>query len=192
MASRRHPRGLGGAFTLTELLVVVVIISIMSVAILAEMHGTFQDALLRAASRQLAGAFNLASSEAISFNRPYRVRLDRNSGRWLLEKSARGGSDFFPALETSGSSGTLDPRIAIRILDSRVISAADGSSQQPPEDADDSTAPASLLAAESVTFYPDGTADARQIILTDRDGFRLNLRISPVTSRVQVTTMEHS
>ena len=44
---------------------------------------------------------------------------------------------------------------------------------------------------EAVTFYPDGTADARQIELTDRDGFRLALRINPVTSRVQVTAMEH-
>jgi hypothetical protein len=49
--------------------------------------------------------------------------------------------------------------------------------------------PAGLEAA--VTFYPDGTADARQIELADRDGFRLALRINPITSRVQITKMEH-
>ena len=34
-------------------------------------------------------------------------------------------------------------------------------------------------------FYPDGTADAREIQLEDRDGFRLVLRINPTTARVQ-------
>jgi prepilin-type N-terminal cleavage/methylation domain-containing protein len=83
-------------FTLVEMLVVVVIISIMSVAIVAEMHGTFQDALLRSTSRELAGACNVASSRAISVNRPHRIRLDRLAHRYFLERSTRGGSDFFP------------------------------------------------------------------------------------------------
>ena len=49
----------------------------------------------------------------------------------------------------------------------------------------------SVLGEESVTFYADGTADERQIELADRDGFRLALRINPVTSRVKVTAMGH-
>jgi type II secretion system protein H len=81
-------------FTLVEMLVVVVIISIMSVAVVAEMHGTFQDALLRSTSRELADAFNLASSRAISVNRPHRIRLDRLEHRYVLERSTRGGTDF--------------------------------------------------------------------------------------------------
>jgi prepilin-type N-terminal cleavage/methylation domain-containing protein len=101
------------AFTLVEMLVVVVIISIMSVAIIAEMRGTFQDALLRSTSRELAGAFNLASSRAISINRPLRVRLDTLAHRWLLERSTRGGTDFYPVRDLPGSFGTLDARIAI-------------------------------------------------------------------------------
>ena len=48
-----------------------------------------------------------------------------------------------------------------------------------------------IVPEEAVTFYPDGTADARQIELADRDGFRLALRINPITSRVQITAMEH-
>ena len=118
-----NPRG----FTLVEMLVVVVIISIMSVAIVAEMHGTFQDALLRSTSRELAGACSVASSRAITVNRPHRLRLDRVAHRYFLERSARGGTDFLPVRDIPGGSGTLDPRITIHVLEPGINSPDDAS-----------------------------------------------------------------
>ena len=115
-------------FTLIEMLVVIVIISIMSVVIVAEMHGTFQDALLRSTSRELASAFNVASSRAISINRPHRIRIDRSTHRYFLERSTRGGTDFYPVQDAPGSSGNLDSRITINILEPGVNS---------PDDADE-------------------------------------------------------
>src|SRR5208283_5216302 len=133
-AIRNPQSAMGGrGFTLVELLVVVVIISIMSVAIIAEMHGTFQDALLRSTGRELAGAFNLASSRAISINRPHRVRLDRAAHRYFLERSTRGGADFFPAPDVPGGSGTLDSRITIAIREPGV-DAPDDAGEEPPGD----------------------------------------------------------
>lgn len=38
---------------------------------------------------------------------------------------------------------------------------------------------------QTITLYPDGTADAVEIVLRDREGFRLGLRINPITARVQ-------
>ena len=35
-----------------------------------------------------------------------------------------------------------------------------------------------------------GTADAAEIILRDRDGFRLYLRINPITARVELVDLE--
>jgi prepilin-type N-terminal cleavage/methylation domain-containing protein len=177
------------AFTLVEMLVVVVIISIMSAAIVGEMHGTFQEALLRATSRELAGAFNVASSRAISLNRPLRVRLDRLAHRYVLERGARGGSDFFPVRDIPGATGTLDARIAISILEPGVNSPNDAG-EEPSEVSGNPVGAPSAGSEEAVTFYPDGTADARQIELADRDGFRLALRINPITSRVQITALE--
>jgi hypothetical protein len=43
---------------------------------------------------------------------------------------------------------------------------------------------------ELVTFYPDGTADAKELLLRDRDGFSLGLRINPITARVHVVELE--
>jgi prepilin-type N-terminal cleavage/methylation domain-containing protein len=180
----------GRGFTLVELLVVVAIISIMSVAIVAEMRGTFQDALLRSTSRELASAFSAASSRSISLNRPHRIRLDRAAHRYFLERGRRGGSDFFPVPDVPGGSGKLDARIAIRIRQPGVDSPDDAGG----EPSGDSGSPADSTAPgleDAIAFYPDGTADSRQIELADRDGFRLALRINPITSRVQITTMEH-
>jgi len=176
------------AFTLIEMLVVVVIVSIMSVAIVAEMHGTYQDALLRATGRELAAACNAASSRAISVNRPHRIHLDRPGHRYILERGARGGSDFFPVRDVPGGSGTLDARITINILEPGV-NAPDDAGGEPPEGSGNAGQLASGGLEDAITFYADGTADARQIELADRDGFRLALRINPITSRVQITAM---
>jgi type II secretion system protein H len=190
MGGNRNNGGGRRGFTLVEMLVVVAIISIMSVAIVAEMHGTFQDALLRSTSRELAGACNVASSRAIAVNRPYRIRLDRLSHRYVLERSTRGGSDFLPARDIPGGSGTLDSHITIHILESGVNLAEDAG-EEPPGDSRNAGDLPSNDSEEAVTFYPDGTADDRQIELVDRDGFRLALRINPITSRVQVKAAEH-
>lgn len=164
------------AFTLIELMVVVVIIAILSGVIVAEMGGTFQDALLRSSSRQLISVFSVASSRAISLNRLLRVRIDRATGRYAVEKHAR-GDEFIPAEDISGGSGALDSRISVRIAEAdEVERAATGSPERTPSNA--------------INFYPDGTADGREIELRDRDGFGLSLRVNPVTARVQVLPLE--
>ena len=43
---------------------------------------------------------------------------------------------------------------------------------------------------EGFSFYSDGTADAGEVLLRDRDGFRLALRINAVTARVQIVELE--
>jgi type II secretion system protein H len=161
---KNNPRG---GFTLIELMVVVVLIAIMSAVIMGEMSGTFQDALLRSSSRQLINVFNLASSRAISLNRLHRVRLDRVMGRYTVEKQER-GKKFAPVKDVAGSEGMFDSRISIRVREL-------GETE---------------TASDTVSFYADGTADNREVELRDRDGFGLALRVSPITSRVQIMELE--
>src|SRR5690349_11843034 len=47
------------AFTLMELMVVVVLIGILSAVIIPEMRGTYEEAVLRSTSRELVNAFNI-------------------------------------------------------------------------------------------------------------------------------------
>jgi type II secretion system protein H len=168
------------AFTLIELMVVLIVIAIMSAVIVGEMSGGFQDALLRSSGRQLISVFNFASSRAISVNRLYRVRFDRGTGRYFVEKHAR-GDQFVPTRDGPGSEGAIDSRISIRVQESGEMETASAEVQTDrPERAPDN----------AVNFYPDGTTDGRQIELRDRDGFGLALLVSSVTARVQIIELE--
>ncbi len=117
------------AFTLMEMVVVVVVIGIISAMIIPEMKGTFDDALLRSTGRELMNVFSLASSRAVSFNQSCRVQLDTQTGRYLVERQVRDGGreDFVPLKDVSGAEGRLDPRIAVEIRQSGEDSAGNNS-----------------------------------------------------------------
>lgn len=170
------------AFTLFEMVVVVVLIGIMAAMIIPEMKGTLDDALLRSTSRDLINVFNLASSRAVSFNQSYRVKLDMSGGRYLMERQVNDGTreDFVPVKDVSGAEGRLDSRIAIEISQPDETSSEGVADNSPPEP--------DLL--DAVSFYSDGTADAAEIKLRDRDGFQMVLRLNPITGRVRLTEPE--
>jgi len=169
-------------FTLIELMVVITIIGIMTALMIPEMKGSFQDALLRSTGRELVNVFDLAYSGSVSLNQIRRVRLDEKTGRYLLEKQTQenGEEMFAPADDVPGSKGQLDSRIAVEF-------------HRPDDVALDESRETVSERREGeaiITFYPDGTADPGMVLLRDRQGFRLQLRINPVTARVQVVELE--
>jgi len=175
-------------FTLIELMVVIVLGAIMAAAIIPEMKGTYEDALLRAASREWVGVCSIAASRAISLNQSHRVRLDQKSRRYWLERKTGEGepAGFVPVRDVPGSEGELDARISIAI---RI-------SGEEPAEAREAAAPSASERESSVatpdqtiSFYADGTADAAEILLHDREGFRRILRINPTTARLQISQL---
>jgi len=174
------------AFTLIELMVVIALIGILSAMIVPEMRGTYEEALLRSTSRHLVNLCSLASSRAISLQQIRRVRLDPTRGRYVIEKPApraRTGDEFVPDREVADSEGELDTRIAIRFQ----RPAANPEEPEGPQEKTSAGPEANELAGEVIlTFHPDGTADAGEIQLRDRQGFGLLLRLSPATARVRV------
>jgi prepilin-type N-terminal cleavage/methylation domain-containing protein len=177
------------AFTLIELTVVILLIAIMSAAIIPAMRGTYQDALLRSTSRDLVNSLGIAYSRAVSLNQLHRIRFDTRTGRYLIERRDPAGvrEEFLPIKDIPGCEGTLDARISLLIH------------KQGDEASDASSQPANLPAGgdqamaetdSTVSFYPDGTADAVELELRDRDGFRLALQINPTTARVHIVELK--
>jgi type II secretion system protein H len=171
-------------FTLIELMVVIVIIGIMTAMMIPEMKGTFQDALLRSTSRELINVFDLAYSRAVSLNQLRRVRLDEKSGRYFVEKQVteNGRESFVPVDDVPGVKGELDSRITVEFQPPGEIPSEAGPALVAPTAEND-------FEGVTISFYPDGTTDGGDILLRDRDGFRLRLQINPVTARVHILEM---
>jgi type II secretion system protein H len=179
-------RGGKRGFTLIELMVVIVLISILTAMIVPEMRGTFQDALLRSTARKLVDVLTLANSSAITTSRPHVVQLDIRGSRYRIEKGSKESEQAGTpsSREVTGGEGNIDPRISIRVR--KVEEEPDDESERVPESRKDSDKP---VPQGDISFYPDGTADAAEITLRDHDGFALALRINPATSRVQIVEM---
>ncbi len=171
------------AFTLMELMVVIIIIGIMTAAIIPEMRGTFEDALLRSTGRDLVNVCSLANSRAVSLNQACCVTIDSQTGRYQLEQKVREGArdNFIPLKDVSGAEGKLDARIKIEVRQPDEVFAGDNSAQ----------AGAENISSEVISFYADGTADAAEILLRDHAGFQLILQLNPVTSRIQIVEPTH-
>ena len=174
--SRRDRRQ---GFTLIEMMMVLLLMALMTALIVPEMKGTYEEALLRSTCGELANTFSLASSQAVSLDQLHRVRLDRQTGRYFVERRgpATRGKVYLPVQDLPGSEGKFDPRITIEFR--RPSEASPSSEPDLPTGELD----------ETIAFYPDGTAEAREILLRDRNGFRLAFRINPITARVQMVEL---
>jgi Tfp pilus assembly protein FimT len=170
-------------------MVVLALIAILSALIIPEMRGTFEDSLLRSTSRDLVNIFSIAASRAVSQNQLHRVRIDLTTGRYVIEKRVREtakGEEFIPINGDSDSQGKLDTRISIQIH----------KLEEPPADSSDQSAPEPARNLETgqpidtISFNSDGTADRAELLLRDRQGFRLGLVINPITSHVKIVQLD--
>jgi type II secretion system protein H len=175
-------------FTLIEIMIVVVLIGIMTAMIIPEMKGTFQDAVLRSTARNIVEVLNLANSQAVSLNQVHKVYFDSRSHRYSIERAAHGRDRIDTAQpEVIGGSGEINGSLSIELqkidVDTEEREEEPGESFKQDEAFQDRR-------RDVVAFYPNGTADATEIVLKDRDGFRLLLRINPINARVQIMSQE--
>jgi type II secretion system protein H len=170
------------AFTLLELVVVLVLIGVLAAMIVPQMQGSFEEASLRKSARQLISVFGLAYSRAVSTHHVQRVNIDPASRHYFVEESltrATSGTEFKPLNDLSGFSGEIESRVSIELRDPSESANEEDSNPPAPANDLDST-------FSGVAFYPDGTAIGREIVLKDRAGFQLVLQVNSATSHVQI------
>ncbi len=168
MNSRLSQRSGRRGFTLIELLVVILLITILTAVLVPEMRGTFEEALLRSSARQLVGACGVAYGRSVADGQVYRLRFDSTTGKFKVERRAEGMPSAPDRVDVPGGTGTIDPRVVVQL--------------RPGE----GEVPSSPAEGEGVSFFPDGTAEGAEFILRDRAGFRLSIRINPVTARPKI------
>jgi type II secretion system protein H len=170
--ARVHNRS---GFTLLELMIVVVLIGVMTGVILAEMRGTFEDALLRTTARKLIAAANYANARAIARGEPHLLTIDLRAHRFSVHHNTRGDSGSRQVVEEEG---TLDERIKIELREAARPRTSD-------EEIEPLASPENESEPHVIRFLPDGTAEAREILLRDRTGAELLLRVSQAIGRLK-------
>ena len=148
-------------------MVVIVLLVIVTALIVPEMRSTFEDAVLRSTSRKLVAAMKLAHSRAVSMQQTHRLVLEPGAGRFVIERPAsrEEGGGYIQMTDTPGGAGDLDKKVTVQVRKE-----------------DEENAP-------RVAFYPNGTADAAEILLRDREGFGIGLRINSITARITAQTL---
>jgi hypothetical protein len=116
-----------------------------------------------------------ASNRAIATHQTQTLRIDEKSGRFAVRAKAQEVDER----DATFTEGELDQRIALII-------------REPKRDAETEemeTETAATTQLDTISFYPDGSADAREFLLRDRAGVELALRINPASSRVRIIEM---
>lgn len=187
MRPAAHNLGSRSGFTLIELMVVLTLIAILTAAIVPEMRGSLEGTLLRSSSRKLVEILALANSRAVSRNETHRVYFDIQKGHFQLERQAGRSArpvGFFPVQDISATAGELDPRIALELRPSPGVSPSDAPIARPSTTSRPN--PKASPPTHSISFQPDGTTDAIDLVLHDRSGHQVILRLNPITARIRI------
>jgi type II secretory pathway pseudopilin PulG len=170
-------------------MVVLVVIGIMAAAIIPEMRGSYEDAILRSTARELVSVFDVASSRAVSMNQTLRFQIDARTSRYFVGRKVSNGDGpeaYSPLRDVLGAEGRFDSRVKVE------IHTPDEAGAESPEDESPAGEPEGRAAGSlrGIKFQPDGTCDAAEIEIKDRNGFRLGLNLNPITARPRLTQLE--
>jgi hypothetical protein len=157
--------------------------------VVPEFAGSHRSEVLRAAARELVDVVGLAHSDAVATGRTHELRIDPASGGWVLEPASEGlrwePGGPLPS-DSSGRSpeavvhrGRLDPSLRVEL-------------GEPALSRGERRGPSPQLGAAhgALVFRPDGTSETTEVVVGDREGGALVLRIDPITSRVEVVDLE--
>ncbi len=168
---RQDARAGRRGFTLVELLVVMVIITIAFFTLRPGIVSVRRGAENRTAIRQLAGLLTSARTEAVAGGRLVRVMCGPSAGIFWAEAQMDPAADRgeFELLRVLGREQV---RLPHGLLLGEVLVA--GQSVADP-------------AQNPIYFYPDGRTDGATVLLLDANGREVVVHVAPATGRVSIS-----
>lgn len=148
-----HGRKAG--FTLVEIMLVMIILTVLTGTVIVNLHAGYQDLALDSDTVLLADTLHAAQLYAQNSRRICRLKIDPLSGEYFLAQAAAADQPFHP-VENLGEIHTLDRSIHFHDIRKTAMGATDH---------------------EQINFYPDGVADAAVIILASNSGEERTIEI---------------
>jgi type II secretion system protein H len=189
---RRAPRPAPG-FTVLELVIALTVLGILAAMVLPAFGRTYRDAVLRADARKVAAALSLAYSQSVTSGRVHLLRLDGAARRFWVERQDEGGERaFVRAAGVPGTSGDLAGAVLATVREPARERGDEEATpgEDPIEPPREGREREGEEEAPAIAFRPDGTADGREVLLEDADGFALAVRVHPSTSRIRVIEVD--
>ena len=166
-------------------MVVIVVMTILAGVLIPDFSGDRDEAKLRTAGRTLLSTLRFAASHAATMNRAHRLQIDPPTRRFWLEvqddkREFRPVADMMHEFDAS-------LRIDFRRPEPKLLN-REATSEPPPEPVTEEEV--RMFGGfvnnelQRIYFWPDGTADAREILVQAEDEGGIVLSINPTTSRV--------
>lgn len=152
--------------TYLELIIVLMIMAMVTVAVVPQWRGSFTALTFRQAQSSLIGALRYAHSRAIAQRQLVRVAVvtDDQPGYQVFVQRPDQADDWQPIPGRFGRRRLLPDGTLMEML------APDGGARTPP----------------AVTFYPNGRADPAQIVLRTPRGPSATIIVDAATGQIQV------
>jgi prepilin-type N-terminal cleavage/methylation domain-containing protein len=173
-AEGRATRAVAAGFTLMELVLVLMILSIFLAVAVPQLRGFMRGSAARDAATQVVALAQYARAKAASDAVVYRLSFDTAAGEYRLTRDAGDGTGDFVELGTDfGQAYTLPIGMTVSLERSNAAIR---------------TSPTATDA--DIEFRPDGTSDPAVIRLTDSNGNETLIASPSPTEPFRVTTAQ--
>ena len=152
-------------FTLVELMVVLLIMAVVLAVAAPALRGAWHDARFRSASRNVAGRLTFARHKSIASGTPVRVVFDLRNNSTRIEFQKKDGR--FAPLNTADARGRPLP-------ENTALASVQGPGIEPGN------------SRPAATFFPDGTAESRNISIASGDLDSVSITVSPATGAISM------
>ncbi|MGE5576778.1 MAG: Tfp pilus assembly protein FimT/FimU [Syntrophothermus sp.] len=173
--------GSEAGFTLLEVIVVLAIVGLLFGLALPELGAATERMRLYAGVRQVVAMLNYARETAIVEDDAHTVEIDFERGRLALGTS-------HPASATNISGAAGEGQTGAEGAGSGAGGGTGRTGVVLPEELKLSVSgsgPDTEGTGEALKFFPDGTSNGIQLVITDRRGNRFLIEVSSVTGRIQ-------